>query len=643
MKPSNLFYLGALSALVLTGCKSNDDNSEWMTDGVVFTSHIEGMASRASGTAWSDGDQVGIFMTAGGTDYENRQYTASSDGNLTPAGQALKYPEEGTADFFAYYPYQTSISNKTYAVNVSDQSDPTKIDLLYATQTGVGHGDVVNFGFTHELSQIVINITKDETINSLSELTIKASGMNTQADFMLGDGTLNAKDSKTDFDMNVKVDGETATAEAIVIPTTDLTGAKLVFTLNGIDFTWDMTVSGGGGFVKGTKYTYNAILSTGNGQPSVNMGNATIDDWTDQAGGNINVDFGDGTQTGEEVVVLDESFANGQGDFTIEDKTKPEELSYVWNFSSGTSSSGDYHYMKASAYVNKTNYAAESWLVSPAVDLTQATTATLTFTHIINFGKDLMSTNQTLWVSEANTENWEQVTIPTYPDGNSWNEAESGDIDLSKYAGKTIKLGFKYVSTTSSAATWEVYNVKVVANGGSGTVDPNPDPEPTPTGSNLLTNPGFEDWTATLPTAWDNASYNTGEIVKETTIKHGGNNSLRQTSESGTNKIQQEVAITSGKKYRISYWFLDNDTKASSRYWFAIVGSDNKTITDINDQIQQQEYSTDNAEWQNVVIQFTAPTGAAKLRYEVRTYRNIDSNEAGGYIYYDDMELTEVQ
>ena len=62
MKLSNLFYLGALSALVLTGCKDNDDNSEWMTDGVVFTSHIEGMVSRASGSAWSDGDKVGIYM-----------------------------------------------------------------------------------------------------------------------------------------------------------------------------------------------------------------------------------------------------------------------------------------------------------------------------------------------------------------------------------------------------------------------------------------------------------------------------------------------------------------------------------------------------------------------------------------------------
>lgn len=486
MKLSNLFYLGALSALVLTGCKDNDDNSEWMTDGVVFTSHIEGMVSRASGSAWSDGDKVGIYMNAGGTDFENYEYTASADGALTAAGKTLKYPEEGTADFFAYYPYQTSISNKTYAVNVSDQSDPTKIDLLYATKTGISNGEAVNFAFSHQLSQIVINVSHDETIANLNGLKIQVKGMNTQASFALADGTLTSTDSKADFDMNVNAEG--TTAEAIILPTADLTGAQLVFTLaDGKSFGWDLTQSDVSSFDKGTKYTYEASLSMTNGQPSADMGNATIDDWTDQAGGNINVDFGEGTQTGGEVVVLDESFADGQGDFTIEDKTKPEELSYVWNYSSGTSSSGDFHYMKASAYVNKTNYAAESWLVSPAVDLTQATTATLTFTHIINFGKDLMSTNQTLWVSEANTENWEQVTIPTYPDGNSWNEAESGDIDLSKYAGKTIKLGFKYVSTTSSAATWEVYNVKVVANGGSGTVDPNPDPdpEPTPTGSEL--------------------------------------------------------------------------------------------------------------------------------------------------------------
>ena len=61
--------------------------------------------------------------------------------------------------------------------------------------------------------------------------------------------------------------------------------------------------------------------------------------------------------------------------------------------------------------------------------------------------------------------------------------------------------------------------------------------DPEPIGENLLINPGFEDWTGELPMGWDN-KYNTGEIVKEVTIKHSGNNSLRQKSQTGTNKIQ---------------------------------------------------------------------------------------------------------
>ena len=91
-----------------------------------------------------------------------------------------------------------------------------------------------------------------------------------------------------------------------------------------------------------------------------------------------------------------------------------------------------------------------------------------------------MQTQQTLWVTETSTENWQQVTIPNYPAGNNWNEVSSGNIDLSAYAGKKIKFAFKYVSTTAAAATWEVYDVKVVANGeGGGSVTPEPGQETT--------------------------------------------------------------------------------------------------------------------------------------------------------------------
>lgn len=642
MKISNLLYMGALSTLALMSCTNNDDNSEWYgSEGIVFTTAIQ---SRVSGNTWNANDEVGIYMMNAGSGIEaataqNKKYIAQTNGTLTAApGNGIYLPESGNVDFIAYYPYTTSVSGNKLAVNVSDQSNPAAIDLIYSNGTkGVAAttATTISLGFTHQLTKVTLNVTKDETIETLNGLGVNIKGISTEGEFNLADGTLTATAGTNNKDVAIYIDaqGTTATATAIILPTaasTDQTSLNLTFNLNGQSFTH--TISDASIFEKGTNVSFNAKLSINNGKPVVTVGNATISNWTEKPGGDINVDFDGGTQPGGETVVLDESFATGQGSFTIDNKQLPNgEGSFVWSLGSFN----DDKFMKASAYIGGTRYASESWLVSPPVDLSQAATATLTFDHAHNYA-GTAEEEFTLWATETSADNWQQLTIDKY--GSEFNFT-TATIDLSAYAGKTIKFAFKYISTTAAAGTWEIKNVKVVANGeGGGTVDPEPEP-----GINLLTNPGFEDWTNELPTAWDNKTYNTGEIVKETSIKHGGNNALRQTSASGTNKIQQEVAITAGKKYKISYWFLDNDTKASSRYWFAMVGSDGKTINDINKQIQQNDYSTDNTEWQQVTIEFTAPAGTVKMRYEVRTYRNMDSNESGGYIYYDDMELVEIQ
>lgn len=642
MKISNLLYMGALSTLALMSCTNNGDNSEWYgSEGIVFTTAIQ---SRVSGNTWNANDEVGIYMMNAGSGIEaataqNKKYIAQTNGTLTAApGNGIYLPESGNVDFIAYYPYTTSVSGNKLAVNVSDQSNPAAIDLIYSNGTkGVAAttATTISLGFTHQLTKVTLNVTKDETIETLNGLGVNIKGISTEGEFNLADGTLTATAGTNNKDVAMYIDaqGTTATATAIILPTaasTDQTSLNLTFNLNGQSFTH--TISDASIFEKGTNVSFNAKLSINNGKPVVTVGNATISNWTEKPGGDINVDFDGGTQPGGETVVLDESFATGQGSFTIDNKQLPNgEGSFVWSLGSFN----DDKFMKASAYIGGTRYASESWLVSPPVDLSQAATATLTFDHAHNYA-GTAEEEFTLWATETSADNWQQLTIDKY--GSEFNFT-TATIDLSAYAGKTIKFAFKYISTTAAAGTWEIKNVKVVANGeGGGTVDPEPEP-----GINLLTNPGFEDWTNELPTAWDNKTYNTGEIVKETSIKHGGNNALRQTSASGTNKIQQEVAITAGKKYKISYWFLDNDTKASSRYWFAMVGSDGKTINDINKQIQQNDYSTDNTEWQQVTIEFTAPAGTVKMRYEVRTYRNMDSNESGGYIYYDDMELVEIQ
>lgn len=76
---------------------------------------------------------------------------------------------------------------------------------------------------------------------------------------------------------------------------------------------------------------------------------------------------------------MDAPFATGLDGFTIENKILPSELSWIWQHDS------KYQYVKASAFKSQ-SYASESWLISPEIDLTTATTATLTFEHAINKG-----------------------------------------------------------------------------------------------------------------------------------------------------------------------------------------------------------------------------------------------------------------
>ena len=182
MRVSNLLIMGALSALVFTGCTNNDDNSEWLdSNSVTFNSRIDGLQTKASKDVWSNGDEVGIFMTTQTAEFANKKYVASDGGTLTAApGQTLRYPEEGTASFIAYYPYSASLNGKTLAVSVDNQADPAKVDLLYSDNAkAIAAGEAVDLAFKHKLSQIVIAVGSDETLPDISGLKISLSGMNT--------------------------------------------------------------------------------------------------------------------------------------------------------------------------------------------------------------------------------------------------------------------------------------------------------------------------------------------------------------------------------------------------------------------------------------------------------------------------------
>ena len=166
----------------------------------------------------------------------------------------------------------------------------------------------------------------------------------------------------------------------------------------------------------------------------------------------------------EEGVLLSESFATGAGSFTIDNVTMPEELSYVWN------NDDRYSCMKASAFVNSTNYAAESWLISPEIDMTGVASATLTFEQACNFFKGAPTDAVSVQVREQGGE-WTKLDVTGWPTVDGW-DFGNASADLSAYAGKTIQIAFVYTSTTEVAGTWEVRNVVVAEGEGGDTPEP---------------------------------------------------------------------------------------------------------------------------------------------------------------------------
>jgi len=154
-----------------------------------------------------------------------------------------------------------------------------------------------------------------------------------------------------------------------------------------------------------------------------------------------------------ETTFLENAFTDGQGDWTIDDKVTTSDITAIWSQSSN-------YGMKASGYISKTNYATESWLVSPELDLSLAAEATLTFEHTSYQAKENKDYLKLL-VSEDKI-SWNEQTIATWPTVR-WTYV-SNTLDLNKYVGKKIYIAFQYKSTTTSGLTndtWEIKNLKV--------------------------------------------------------------------------------------------------------------------------------------------------------------------------------------
>lgn len=269
MKIKYLFLFLMLSFLL--ACEGDKIDFSIINRSIKVNARIDGMKTRATNDTWSEGDAIGIYMITAGEEFtaesvlaKNAKYVTEGSGAFNPAAVAndVKFPIDGSnVDFVAYYPHGSVGTDFGYSLNMTDQSDQAAVDVMYSNNVVSKNSTnpEISLQFTHKLSKLVFNFTPSVTGTDLSGLSTKLTGFNTRGKLLLTNGTVTSTTTKGDIQLKVSSDGKLA--EAIIIPTEDLTGKKLIIEhgLNGYEYDFS-TAENISSFNSGYRYTFNITL-----------------------------------------------------------------------------------------------------------------------------------------------------------------------------------------------------------------------------------------------------------------------------------------------------------------------------------------------------------------------------------------------
>lgn len=193
-----------------------------------------------------------------------------------------------------------------------------------------------------------------------------------------------------------------------------------------------------------TVYNFNATAAT-----DVTCSSFTAN-WTSAGAASYSLDVFQETTTSttttEAATFYSKNFTSDISNWTVHNVSG---YTNVWNYNSS------YSCAYATSYVSGTRYDAESWLISPSIDLTDAEDVTLTLTHVFRYSSDV-----SMKISTDNGSSWENLTLSPWATASSWTFGSS-TADLAGYKGETIKLAFVYIGNSTACPTWEIQSISL--------------------------------------------------------------------------------------------------------------------------------------------------------------------------------------
>lgn len=254
------FSMYIMLGIFLTACSAEDTLSPVENVYVPLTfSASQSPASRAVDDKWEFGDAIGVSVVnvdSSCLETQNRKYVnkaAAGNEFLAADKNQQAYLKVGTNyHVIAYYPRIDNIvtlsdGRECVKIDLSNQSDPSKIDLMTA-QSSLKAGQNSNnvpLQFTHRLKKLVINISAGNNLTPADLEGIKVEILNQNRYALLpltGTEVEDVREYDTNIQMKTNADGTMAEAIVHRYQTHLIT---LLFTLNNKKtFTGYMTFPG---------------------------------------------------------------------------------------------------------------------------------------------------------------------------------------------------------------------------------------------------------------------------------------------------------------------------------------------------------------------------------------------------------------
>lgn len=293
MKKNTCFVM--LAALMMAGC-SNEVEEQVMDSKRVplqINGDINMLMTRAADDHWDDKDAIGVYMVNGEnnsivgnvSNYRYTVVTGGQNGTFIPADEnnTAYFPENGTAvNVMAYYP-QGNVDNGKLSLDLSDQSEQPRIDLMSAKAEGASKNNpAINLKFNHRLTKLFFEfeIVGDVNTDGISA-AISDQYTDIQYDILNDKLSIAGGDTKKNIVMKYWNLDNYRFTEAIVLPNDENNSAverKLTFQLN--EKTFNAKIGSETKFEAGKKYIYKVKFEqTPSGNLNVSITGVSIKNW----------------------------------------------------------------------------------------------------------------------------------------------------------------------------------------------------------------------------------------------------------------------------------------------------------------------------------------------------------------------------